>query len=296
MIIKIIKTFFVSLLFLVVFLVMTFPYGRLAPKVQLILEKGFSQVGFQPDCSVEGFDIAYPFGFQWTKLGCYQGSQTVLELSDGSLSTLPKRQHLVASIGKGSIDVTTNANIKSPVTHISAAIKNVAVEKIAPLIMAAISSQNPRMMVPKTLKLEGSMIATIDMPLLDLEKRSGKIDVQFANFKIPQQSFSELFGLKDLVFSKANIKAELKNGKLTFNDFSLISPQVSLKVEGGLDIQNEFMKSTGPFTVKWKIEKSDALISSPMGAALANANCPSQDTEGFCTKRYQRVSELMAGL
>lgn len=292
MIKTILKTIAASIFFLVLFFVITFPFQRFTPKARLFLERGLQNIGFQADCSIEGLDIEYPLGIQWRKLGCYQGAQTIFETAEGSLVTLPKRQHFETSIGKGSLVVKTNANLKSPMTEISASLTNVPIDRIAPLILAAISAHNPRLMIPKTLKLEGALVGNIDLPLQSIDKKSGRIDLQFLNFKIPQQSLSELYGLKDLAFTKGTIKADLKSGKLTIGDISVLSPEVSLKIEGSLDLKEEILKSAGPITIKWKIQKSDALMGSPMGSSLANFACPSQDSEGFCSKKYQRLSEI----
>jgi hypothetical protein len=97
--------------------------------------------------------------------------------------------------------------------------------------------------------------------------------------------------VKDLNFSKSSLKVGLSNGKMTLSDVNFISDQLSGKAEGNIEISEDLKKSMGNLTLKWKLEKSDAVLSSLLGPMLVN-NCPSPDSEGFCTRRYQRLSEL----
>ncbi|MDB5036887.1 MAG: Type secretion system protein GspN [Bacteriovoracaceae bacterium] len=287
-----IRTIILSLALFVVFLVLTFPFSRLAPKARRLIENKLSTMfGIDANCSLDSFELQLPFGVQWAKLICVDdiAGQRILDLGESSLSLLPKRQMLKASVGKGVLTFKANAGFSSPPSHIEADFMDVPLDKLMPLIMSAANHANAQ--IPKYLKAEGKIEGKIDLPLKDLQKEKGKIAVQFLDLKLPQQSSLDLIGVKDLNFTKAVIKVDLSGGRLKFQDVNFSSQQLSGKVEGEMELSEDLKKSVGNVSLKWKVEKSDAVLSSLFGPVIANT-CPNPDNEGFCTKKIQRFTDL----
>jgi hypothetical protein len=292
MISKTLKTIGIGIALLILFLVITFPFERVGPKVQKFLDDAlYTYTGITAKCSVSGLRSTIPFIFHMDSLVCVDEftGERVAELSDAELVLFPKAQSLSAETGKGRFKIKGNAGFKSMPTRFYGEFTDYPAARMFRMIMGVINRTNPAL--PKYLKAEGKITGVIDWPLTNLQRESGKIDLQFSDFKVPTQSQLDLLGLKDLTFSKAVLKVSLAKGKFTINDAALISPQLAGKAEGSMDIAEDLRKSVGNLTFKWKIEKSDAVMSSLLGQIVAN-NCPSPDSEGFCTRRVQRMSDL----
>ncbi len=289
---KVFQTFFLSLSLILAFLVITFPYSRLSPKVRKELEKFLSQnMNIQARCTLDGMDYSFPLGIRFEKLQCIDSSQNlkVLDFGETTITTLPTFQKLSTDIGQGHLTFKTNAGFKSPPTSIVAQFEGVPIDKIMPALGGALSRVN--YLIPKYIKAEGKVDGVIDWPLTQMQTKSGTIDLQFKNLKLPNQSQLESFGIRDLAFSKSNIKVQLNRGRLTFSDVAFIAQQVSGKIEGNLEIGEDIKKSLGNISLKWKVEKSDAVLKSPLGMAISSI-CPSPDSDGFCTRKYTRLSEM----
>lgn len=292
MIKKIFQILALSLVLLTIFLVLTFPYGRLTPKVKQLLEQSLSQgLSLQSTCSLEGLDYAFPLGVQFQKLVCTDDiqNQKVLDLSEAQILVLPGFQKLSAQIGRGEMTLSFNSGLGSPPSRIKADFNAVPIDKVMPLLGAALNRIN--YLIPKNLKAEGQLQGSLDWPLKLGPTQSGQIDLTFKNLKFPQQSQLDNLGFKDLQFSKSNLKVLLSRGKLSFSDVSFLAQALSAKVEGQMELAEDLKKSMGALSIKWKVEKSDAMMASILGRVLATT-CPSPDSEGFCTKRISRFSEL----
>lgn len=292
MILKVFKTIGLSLLCLIFFLVLTFPFKRMAPLARKNIENFlYSSFGISANCSLDDFDLNFPIGVRFSKLICSDdvANQRVLELGETSLILLPKYQSLQTEIGKGGLNLKANMSFNSPPTRIDAEFLDIPLERLLPILMRTANRAFPA--APKYFKAEGRLQGKINIPFRNLQKEKGQIDLQFSSLKIPQQSQLDLIGIKDLSFSKSSLKVNLNNGKLSFSDVNFLSQQLSGKVEGNLELTDDIRKSVGNITLKWKIEKSDAVLSSLFGPMMAN-NCPSPDSDGFCTRRILRVSDL----
>lgn len=286
------KTLAIGFGFLVFFLFVTFPYSRLAPKLRHLIETGIrSNFGISVNCEIENFDLYFPVGIQWSKLSCLTyADERFLEITDGKLLLLPSHQSLSGRIGKGDVSFKANAGLRSMPSRISSRFGNVPLEQLTPILLAAGNRMNSN--VPRQMKITGVLNGTFDLPLTQPQKENGSLDLRMDSLAIPSQSLLDLIGLKDLTFSKATAKASITGGKLTIVDTQFLSDHLSAKVDGQMDLQDEIAKSAGSISLKWKVSKSDALLSTPIGQMLAHSPCPSPDTEGFCTRKIQRLSEM----
>jgi type II secretion system protein N len=291
---RILQITFVSLFLFILFLVLTFPFSRLGPKIQASLENNLSNfLGLTVNCDLDNFDFSFPAGVQWKTLNCKTAVGPVLEIANGSLSFFPT-QTLKGKMGKGNIQISTNLRYKKPPTYISAQFENVPVEKLSPLVLNFVHRENP--LVPQDVKIEGNLQGKLTWPLKNLAKDKGSIDLRIDGLKLPSQNLIKQFGLSELAFTKAALRAELSSGKLNILDAALLSQHLSGKVEGQSDLQEDFFKSSANLSLKWKIQKSDALMSSGLGALIGSLPCPSPDSEGFCTRKITRLAELGIGM
>ena len=287
---NIIQTSLLGLSLFILFLIFTFPFSRLGPKVQITIENGLkSLTQTTVNCDLEGFDYSFPFGVKWKNLSCRNLRDSILEISNGSLSVFPS-QKIAGQMGAGSFQATTSMGLKKSPSRISAQFESIPTEKISPLIMVFVSRLNP--LLPRDMKMTGKLQGKIDWPLKNLTKESGSIDLKIDSLNLPEQSLLKQIGLKTLAFSKADMKANLQAGKLSIAEAAFLSPHLSAKVEGQADLQDDLSKSTANLSLKWKVQRSDAMQSSMLGAILLAAPCPSPDSEGFCTRRITRISEL----
>lgn len=289
---KIIKSISLGLFFLMFFLVWTFPYSRLGPKIQTLLEKNLQQLlGADVQCSVTDFDFALPLGFQWEDLDCRTGETPVFQLKKARLSIL-FRQELSGQIGKGRLILATNLGFKSPPSRVRLELQNTELTDLSRFTALLLHHWNP--IIPTTLDFAGALSGVIDLPLRNFQKEKGSIDITVDKFRFPQQPFLELIGLKGLNFSKSAIKASLEGGRLSIKDAAFLSDTISGKAEGSIDLLDDLMKSSAALTLKWKIQKTGALLSAPMGQVLANFPCPNADSDGFCSKKVNRLADLGA--
>lgn len=292
-----IKSILIVLGLVILFLILTFPYARLSPRIEDVLSQGLRPLfGSSAQCSLSGFDIFLLVRPSWEKLECtasetpYGSAETILRIKNGHGLIWPGRQSLSGNIDKGSFNFTTNAGVKSIPDHLKLDLNKISLAEVSPLLGAFISRANP--MMPCRLKLEGNVDGKLDLPLRNFKGKEGIADIKFANLKAPSQACLDTIGLKEMTFSKAVIKIELKGGKINFTDVSFLSDHLSGKIDGSLDLQDDLFKSTGGMNLKWKIQKSDALLSSPIGRILTQLPCPNPDSEGFCTRRISRLGEL----
>ncbi|MBN8555980.1 MAG: type II secretion system protein GspN [Deltaproteobacteria bacterium] len=287
---NIIQTILLGLALFIFFLIFTFPFSRLGPKVQVAIENGFKNFMQTPvNCDLDGFNYSFPFGIKWKNLSCRNLRDSILEVSNGNLSFFPS-QKVSGQIGAGKFQISTDIGIKKSPSRVSAQLDSIPMEKISPLVMVLVARANP--LLPRDMKMTGKLQGKMDWPLKNLSKESGALDLKFDALTLPEQSLLRQIGLKNLVFSKADIKANLNLGKLTFTDTAFLSPHLSGKVDGQADLQDDLAKSTASLNLKWKVQRSDAMQSSMLGAILLAAPCPSPDSEGFCTRRINRLADL----
>ncbi len=285
------KYFGIGFAFFVIFLMMTFPFQRLGPKVSGLIEMALQNFsGSQVSCTLTGFGYHFPFGASWDTLTCTDSFKgPILVLKSSTLTLLPGYQSLNANLEKGSLHLKANAGFKSPPSQVSGTIENLSLKELSPFISAMISRAQPAV---RNIQLDGAVFGKFEIPLKDYVTKAGAIDLEFRNFKLPTQSTLDLIGLKELPFKKAVLKANISAGKLSFSDVSFLSDHLSGKVEGNVELNPEFSKSAPNFTLKWSVQRSDALLSSPFGQILANAPCPNRDSEGFCNRRISRMEDL----
>lgn len=274
-----------------VFLFLTFPFQRLGPKISSVIEQGLSSVtGGRTACQLQGFDFRFPLGVQWEKLLCTDTfGGPLISLDHTSATLLPGYQKFSSRMEGGSLEVKTNAGIKSGPSFIEGTLQDVPLKNLSPLLGGLISRMNPAI---RDLKIEGRIQGEFEIPLKSFASKPGAINLDIKGFKLPQQSALNLIGLKELPFSKATIKATSSAGKLTVSDISFLSDHLSGKVEGGMDLNDELGLSTPNLTLKWNVQKSDALLSTPVGTFLASAPCPNPDAQGFCSKRVTRMQDF----
>lgn len=290
---KIINTLLLGLFFLVLFLVWTFPYSRLGPKIQSLLERDLERsLGVDVQCSVTDFDFALPLGFKWEDLNCKNGDSTLFELKRARLN-LGFHQSLTGELGKGRITIGTNLGFKSPPTRVKIELENAELGLLSRLIALSLRRSNP--IIPNTLEIAGAVSGQLDLPLKNFQKEKGIIDLNISKFRFPPQPFLELIGLKGLDFSKAAIKANLEGGRMSIKDAAFLSEVLSGKAEGSIDLLDDVMKSSAALTLKWKIQKTGAMMNAPMGQVLSSLPCPNSDSDGFCSRKINRMADLTTG-
>lgn len=281
----------IGLVFLVIFLIGTFPFSRLGPKISLQLEKVLSQVfSTKVTCQVIGFGFQLPFGFGWDHLICHDVSgNALIELKNSQITALPGYQKVSGKLDKGSFSVITNAGLRSGPTRIEGDLRQIPLEQISPIISMAISKASPFV---RDLKFEGLVTGKFELPLKSVTTSPGSVDLEFKDFRLPEQSMIKQIGLKDLPFKRSVLKAVMSAGKISITEVAFLSDHVSGKVEGGADLKDPLAQSMLNLTLKWQIQKSDALLASTFGPLLASAPCPNQDAQGFCARKVTRIQEL----
>jgi hypothetical protein len=288
---SILKVTGISFLFFLFFLVMTFPFQRLAPKVSGFIESGLqSALGLRASCHLLGFDLAFPLGIKWSSLSCTNSfGEPLLSFGDTRINVLPGYQKVSAGVDKGTLTLKMNAGLRSAPTRISGELSSVSLATLSPLISAGISRASPAV---RDIRLEGLAEGSFEIPLRSFATEPGALDIEFKGLKLPDQSTLKMIGLKELPFKRAVIKATSSAGKLNFTNVEFLSDHLSGKVEGSMDLNDEFSKSIPNVLLKWSVQKSDALMSSPIGSFLANSPCPSPDAQGFCSRRITRMQDF----
>jgi len=287
-----IKLTLAGLSLFVAFLFVTFPFPRLKPLVVKELQRaiqGFA--GVTVACDLQGFNFHFPLGIKWSRLQCVDSrGQNFLELSDVTLTTLPKYQTLQGSVGSGTLEIKANAGIGSAPSRLSARLEKVPLESLSSLVSNLITRANPMV---RDLQFAGSLTGSAEIPLADYRTRPGSLQLEIRGFKLPPQSNLKMIGLvQGLDFSKSVIKANLSGGKLTISEAAFLSDHISGKAEGSVDLAESISQSTANLTLKWQVKRSDAIMSAPLGMAIASAPCPNADSEGFCTRKISRFSDL----
>lgn len=273
------------------FLLLTFPYSRLGPKLESALERALQlSFGRQVDCTIEGFNLTLPFGFSWNAMRCeVMQNRSLFEFGTGRYQFFFTSHSLQTKIGEGQIKAHLSGGFRSP-SHVELDLEMVPLAHFLPGTLLFANRINPR--IPIDLKIEGFLMGQVNFPLQDLPSKNGAINLSLNNLKLPKQPLLDLISLDEIKFSKAVIKASLENGKLEVQEVEAKSPLATGKAEGFIKFEEDINKSTADLKLKWKIQESDALRSTPVGQIMINSPCPSQDTESFCTKRVTRLDSL----
>jgi len=287
-----IKVTGIGLVLFVVFLALTFPFPRLRPLIVKQLQNAIQiSTNTTVSCDLQGFNFHLPLGVKWDRLLCIDmRGQTFFEISDVVLTTLPSYQTLKGSIGSGKLELKANAGIKSAPSHLEAKLSAIPLDIISPLISTLITKVNPMV---RDLQFAGSLSGSVDLPLSGYRTRPGSLNLEIKGFRLPPQGNLKMIGLvQGLDFSKSILKANLSGGKLSISEAAFLSDHLSGKVEGSLELAEVFSQSSGNLTLKWLVKRSDALMASPIGSLLATSPCPNPDSEGFCTRKVNRISDL----
>ncbi len=281
--------------FFILFLILTFPFSRLGPKIRSWLEQSLTTLVYNPvKCELEGFGLSAPFGFKAEKLRCLvRNDREMINFKNIQLLILPGRQSLKTKLDSGELWVRTNWGLRSTPDRMEATFNKVPVQNVMPLVMALANRLSS--MIPSQLDIEGLVTGELNLPLQRLETTDGSMNIEFSSLRLPPQAFLDIAGFKELSFSKAALKAEINAGKLTIKDIAFLSEPLSGKLDGQLDLQSDLSRSSGNLILKWKIQKTDALMKALYGQILANIPCPAPDSEGFCTKRFVRLGDLIGG-
>lgn len=281
-----------GLVLFLVFLFLTFPFPRLKPLIVKQLQDAIQRsLSTTVSCDLQGFDFHFPLGFQWDRLQCLDlRGQTFLELSEVTITTLPNYQSIKGLIGSGSLEVKANAGFKSAPSHLEVKLDKIPLDKVSSLVSLGISRINPLI---RDLQVAGALSGSVDLPLVGYRTKPGSFNLEIRGFRLPPQSTLKTIGLvQGLDFSKSLIKANLSAGKLSISEAAFISDHLSGKAEGSIELAEVIAQSTANLTLKWQVKRSDALMSSQFGALIAMAPCPSPDSEGFCTRKINRLSDL----
>lgn len=295
MIFRWIKLGLLGLALTLFFMVLTFPFSRLGSVVESGLESGLgAALNTKIDCRLEDFRVNFPVSLNWSLLNCsIPRSNTQLFSFENSKFSLSLGSHrFETKIGNGRMDLKLHG--LTSFDRVEGSLAQVELKEFLPIILYFANRANPN--VPLDLKVEGSLTGKYTLPLKDLHQESGELNIKVANMALPGQPLLDLIGLSELKFSKASLSADLKEGKLLTKDIEAVSAMVSGKVEGDMALDEDLMKSKGDLRLKWKVEESDALLSSPFGQVILNAPCPSPDSNRFCTKRVTRLDQLGGSL
>ncbi len=287
-----------QILFLfVLFLIITFPFDRMGPKIARFVEQGLSRALSMPPprCDISNFSLAFPFGVKMGRLTCTSdGEQPLLDAKSLRILPLPFNQRISAEMGKGTLNFSTNF---SPFTlkasKVSMDLKEVELTVLTPLILNFVKASNPMMMsILPGLKIEGTLSGEVQAPFPPLHRANGKVDLRFKDLRLPQQPLLELLGLTEIKFDTSAAKMKLNLGKLEIEEFAFISASLSAKASGNFQFAENPDASNGNVEFKWQVVESDALRNSIAGSQLLNRECPNPDAQRFCTKRFSRPSDF----
>lgn len=275
----------------VIFFMTTFPFERIGPLIVTQVEKALNQSigrGFQ--CEGSGFGYAFPFGAQFERLKCSQRRSEVFDLRDLKITALPYSQKISTFYGNGQLELETNIGLSGQATRVSGELNKIDLGLLAPLAFDLAGRLGQRIFIRP--EFEGLIDGQFELPLQNFKSGSGYAKLKVNSLRMPQQLILSQIGLTELEFNKAEFDVQLEDGTVNFNQADLLSDILSAKLSGSLNLSSETRAPTGNMTFKWKVRESDALRRSSFGGFLLNADCPSRDSEGFCSKRITQFSEI----
>jgi type II secretion system protein N len=280
-----------TLVLSIIFFVISFPVHRIGPILSGQLEKTLSSsLRGSYKCEVEGLRPSITLGASIDSLSCSQAREEFFNFQDLRLTALPFHQSLSVKMGPGQMKLSTDVGFSGTPSKIQADLSKVELTPVMPIVYQAL--RGLRMNLPIQPEVEGSVDADISFPVSEIHRKSGHLKLDIADLKLPSQSFLELIGLTELKFDESTADLELDEGLLRINKLDLVSKHLSAKISGEMQLQENIADSQGDLLFKWKIQKSDALLTSMFGPTLANTDCPSPDDQGFCTRSISRFSEI----
>ncbi|PIR22699.1 MAG: type II secretion system protein GspN [Deltaproteobacteria bacterium CG11_big_fil_rev_8_21_14_0_20_45_16] len=282
-----------GLFLFVIFVMLTFPFERIGPRISRQLEQSLYDV-FRTtlSCELSGFGFHLPLGVRADLIVCKgRRPSESFQVSDLKLRLLPFSQRASFKMGEGSAEIHTNFGFSTHLKNLRANIRNLDIKQILPLVYQLIRNSGALVLIQPD--VEGQLNAQLDLPIDSWPKGTGSIELEAAKLKLPTQPALEFIGLNDLNFDEAKLKAELKDSKLSIKTFNLLSTPLSAKLTGDLDLDGaSLMTAKGTLLFKWKVQQSDALMSSQFGSILLDAPCSSPDAQGFCAKSITQLQEI----
>ena len=277
----------------VIFVILTFPFERIGPRISRQLEQSLSDI-FRTSlsCELNGFGFHFPLGVKADLVACKgRRPSESFQVSDLKLRLLPFSQRASFGVGEGSIEVHTNFGLSTRLNNLRATIQKLDIKPVLPLVYQLIRNSGALVLIQP--EVEGQLNGQIDLPIDSWPKGVGTMELEAANLKLPTQPALEFIGLNDLQFDEAKFEAELKDSKLSIKSFNLLSTPLSAKLTGDLDLEGaSLMTAKASLIFKWKVQRSDALVSSQFGSILLDAPCSSPDAQGFCTKSITQLPEI----
>lgn len=281
---------FSGLALYIAFVLITFPFNRLGPKISGAAEQALTELFRERhQCSVSGFGLQLPLGISMEAFECRGRVDELFRLENVKLISLPFHQSFSFNLGEGSAEFSTNSSFGGMPSKVSGELAQLSVEKLLPIVLALNSRFGQRLFIEP--KLAGSVTGSFEFPTQDFPSSNGAVNLSFEGLKLPPQPILDWIGLRELEFSKAAANIQLTDGNLVFNDVAFLSSELSGKIEGNMQLAQPLGDSSGDLQLKWRVKRSDAILSSDFGPGLL-AFCPSPDAQGFCTQRLSRLSNL----
>jgi|GEM_PF-3896254 len=274
-----------------IFLIISFPFDRLGPKISREIEIFLSRsLPGEYHGEISGLHYQLPIDFGIDQLRCNEMGDPFLSLQKIKLLLIPYHQSFSANMGSGHIEMASNMGITGSASQFRAMLKHVNVKTLFPMVYEILRSFT--LNLPLQPEIDGYVTGQINLPLKNFLTGQAFVKLNFDQLRLPSQPTLDLIGLSELKFTNAKIDLEMKDSQLKVNSLQFLSSSLSGKLEGDLNLNPSVLDSSGNLVMKWKVQKSDALMGSLLGPQLLNAPCPSPDNQGFCTRRITKLSEF----
>ncbi|MGA0163787.1 MAG: type II secretion system protein GspN [Bdellovibrionota bacterium] len=275
-----------------VFVLLSFPWNRLAPRLAQLMSNFLTQEFRKPyTCDIKDLSTLWNLKISIVGLKCtdFSGAE-LIDFDKVEIRALPFTQSLYLQMDSGEINAYTNSAFGGAPSNLDLKIKDIQVSRVLPLVLSAANA----FLFPTVTNLivEGMISGSVQWPLKNMATSNGEIKIDLSRLNVPQQSYLELLGLPEISFKPTKIDLDLQKGVLNFKEAALSSDFLSGKLEGQWNMTENLSESNGDLLFKWKIQSSDAMRNSFVGQMLLNAPCPSPDALGFCTRRITRVADF----
>ncbi len=282
----------IGLLLFVIFVILTFDWGRLNPRLAQWMSSSLSSM-FRRSyvCEISNLQVRWNLKIKLEGLKCSDtGGQTLIHFDELDLWIMPFYQNLRVRMGSGFFEASTNSKLGGSPSTLRASLVDLQISRFSVLLLSLANS----FLFPTVTNvlIEGLISGSISWPLKNQTSSNGEIKLNLSRILLPQQSYLELLGLPEININPTKLNLELQKGVLSFKEAALTSDFFSGKLEGQLSVAESFAESTGDMIFKWKVQSSDALKNSLIGQILLNTPCPSPDALGFCTRRLNRLSDF----
>lgn len=275
-----------------VFVLLSFPWNRLAPRLAQLMSNFFTQEFRKPyTCEIKDLSTLWNLKIKFDGLKCTDVSGAdLIDFDKIEIRVLPFVQSLHLQMNSGEIQASTNSAFGGAPSNLELKLKDIQVSRVLPLVLSAANA----FLFPTVTNLlvDGMISGSVQWPLKNMANSNGEIQIDLSRLNLPQQSYLELLGLPEISFSPTKIDLELQKGVLNFKEAAISSEFLSGKLEGQWSMTENLSESNGDLLLKWKIQSSDAMRNSFVGQMLLNAPCPSPDALGFCTRRITRISDF----